>query len=121
MKALIPSEHQEQVDLVKWAELMKRQIPALSLLHAIPNGGDRHPAVGRKLKDEGVKAGFPDLNLPVARRGYYGLFIEMKNRIGGRLSSDQKWWKEALQREGYRVEICHGFEAAKAVIEEYLG
>jgi hypothetical protein len=121
MKALIPSEHQEQKALMEWAELMKCRIPALSLLHAIPNGGHRHPITAHKMKEEGVKPGVPDLSLPVARHGFHGLYIEMKKSKGGMVQPEQKIWHNALRDEGFRVAVCHGFEAAKAVIEEYLG
>ena len=33
----------------------------------IPNGGSRHPAEAARLKAQGVKAGVPDLCIPVAR------------------------------------------------------
>jgi len=48
------------------------------------------------------------------------LFIELK-RIGGRLSSDQKWWIYKLQNNGYRAVVCFGWSDAVEVIEKYLG
>ncbi len=65
----IPTEHVEQVSLMRWAALTKRRRPELALLYAIPNGGDRHKAVAAKLSAEGVKSGVPDLCLPVPRLG----------------------------------------------------
>ena len=77
-----PTEHQEQARLIKWAAYRSATLPELRMLVSIPNGGKRDPATGAKLKSEGLKAGFPDLALFVPRRGYNGLFIEMKRRPG---------------------------------------
>ena len=111
---LVPLECDEQVALAQWLDWSR--IPYF----AIPNGGDRHPAVAAKLKAEGVKAGVPDLFLPIPRGAHHGLFVEMKRQRGGKLSDDQKDWIIKLQAQGYEVKVCAGFEAAKAAIEEYL-
>ena len=68
----------------------------------------------------GVRAGVPDVCLPVPRGKYHGLYIEMKRADGGRLRPDQEGWLEALREQGYRAEVCHGFDAARLVITEYL-
>lgn len=116
-------EHQEQAALMRWAEYQSKKLPELALLFAIPNGGARHPAVAGKLKAEGVKAGVPDLFLPVPRNvqgiAFNGLFIEMK---AGRNkpTPPQVQWIMRLSQHGYRVAVCWGWEAAREVIEEYL-
>ena len=110
-----PSEHEEQTALVKWA-----RSKGLDLLFAIPNGEHRSMSVAKRLKAEGVQPGIPDLFLSVARQGAHGLFIEMK-AMKGNASPLQKAWQAALESQGYRAVVCHGFEAAKAVIEDYLG
>lgn len=112
------SEHAEQVSLVQWFD---KEFPKLrGRLFAIPNGGHRHPAEAARLKLEGVRAGVPDLFLPVPAGGKHGLFIEMKREKGGRLSPEQKDWLAHLNEQGYRAEVCKGFEAAKAVIQDYF-
>lgn len=120
MKQFIISEHDEQATLFTWAGIISKRIPELDLLFAIPNGGDRHPIVAAKLKAEGVKPGIPDVFLPVARDGFHGLFIEMKRKKGGSLSGAQKQRISQLKNQGYRVEVCKGFEAARDVILNYL-
>ena len=115
----IPSEHSEQVALMEWAKLAEGNRPLLGLLHAIPNGGQRHPAIAAKLKREGVKRGVPDLCLPVARCGLHGLYLELK-AADGRLSDEQKRWRDMLTAQGYGVAVVYGFEAAKEVLEDYL-
>lgn len=115
-------EDQEQAWLFQWAKRNAEAMPELSLLFAIPNGGHRSKRQGALLKLTGVKAGVPDVFLPVARGGYHGLFIEMKaRRKGARATQEQKDWIVALERQGYRALVCIGFEAARAAILDYLG
>ena len=89
----IPTEHEEQVMLIKWFDL---QYPELrGRLAACPNGGQRNVIVAAKLKAEGVRPGYPDLNLLVPRHGFSGLFIELKRQKGGNLTAEQADWLEA--------------------------
>jgi hypothetical protein len=117
---LVPSEHDEQVALFQWAELMKHQLPELEMMYAIPNGGMRNKVVAGKLKAEGVKAGVLDIFLPVARGEYHGLYIEMKKAIGGVVSAEQQWWINMLRAQNYCVVVCHGAGAAMVALERYL-
>ncbi len=121
MKAYsLDSEHREQTCLMKWADLQSGSMPELRCLFAIPNGGWRHPTTAARLKAEGVKPGVPDLFLAYPFNGMPGLFIEMKRRIGGRLSPEQQAWRERLSMHGYRVRVCKGWEEAKTEIIDYL-
>lgn len=61
----------------------------------------------------GVKPGVPDMFLPVAREGCHGLYIELKRRDGGRVSTEQTAWMDALARQGYKTALCHGWDAAR--------
>lgn len=118
--AQIATESAEQATLFSWARMMAGKWPELRLLFHIPNGGSRGKVEAARFKAEGVKAGVPDLFLPVARGSHHGLFIEMKRREGGRVSAEQKEWIAALTEQGYRAEVCHGWEEAAALIEIYL-
>lgn len=113
-------EHQEQAALFDWAARMTPRIPELALLFAIPNGGDRHPAVAAKLKAEGVRAGVLDIFLPVARRLWHGFWLEMK-APGGRMSDEQMEWSEALKAQGYAVDMSYSWQEAAAKLLAYLG
>lgn len=85
----------------------------------VPNGGKRDKLTAAKLKAEGVKAGIPDIELPVGRGGYLGLFVEMK--VGNnKTSAYQDKWIDNLKKQGYKTAICYGWEEASKVIEEYL-
>ena len=116
----LPTEHAEQVALIRWVAHAAPTQPELGWLFAIPNGGHRHRLVAAKLRAEGVRAGVPDLYLPVARGRWHGLFVEMKRRRGGQLSAEQKIWTQALVEQGYQVRVCAGWEAARDAILAYL-
>lgn len=49
---------------------------------SLPEWGSRNKAEAVKLKQMGVKAGIPDLCLPVPMGMYNGLYIEMKYDTG---------------------------------------
>lgn len=72
------SEATEQERVINWATFYAKDFPELDLLHHIPNGGSRNQLEAANLKRQGVKAGVPDLCLPVARNGKHGLYVEMK-------------------------------------------
>lgn len=114
-------EHAEQVSLMQWWSLQCRRfgVPE-QLLFAIPNGGQRNIITAKRMKDEGVRAGIPDLFLAVPRGKFHGLFVEMKKPQGGVVSDAQKACMEILSENGYFVTVCHGFIEAKAAIIRYL-
>lgn len=118
MKSL---EHSEQVSLMQWWALQCRrfEVPE-QLLFAIPNGGQRNIITAKRMKDEGVRSGIPDLFLAVPRGNFHGLFIEMKKQRGGVVSDNQKACMEMLSANGYCVTVCHGFIEAKTAITAYL-
>ena len=95
----IPSEDREQAWLVSdW-----RQSRTERIFH-IPNGGKRGKLEAHRMKLAGVSPGVLDLHVPAL-----GLWIEMKRQKGGRLSEDQKDWKEYLEGIGHTVLICRGY------------
>jgi hypothetical protein len=114
-------EYDEQVALMAMVRLWEGRVPELALLFHVPNGGARDYTVGAKLKAAGVRAGVPDLILPVARQGYHGLAIELKRIKGGYLEPTQHWWHEQLRAQGWQVEVCKGHRAAWRLLQDYLG
>ena len=116
----VPSESVEQQCLFQWAEMQMGAMPELRLLYHVPNGGRRSKAEAGRFKAEGVKSGVPDVVLPVPRAGWHGLYIELKRVRGGKVSVSQTQWIRALQQQGYKAEVCMGWEAAAEAIKEYL-
>lgn len=113
------NEHGQQVSLMAWTRLQQCKYPELEALFAIPNGGHRHLVVASKLKAEGVKKGVPDLCLPVARKGFNALYIEMK-KPGGVVKLSQKEWKSKLELLGNKVVIAYDWIQAKDALIDYL-
>ena len=119
------SEHDEQAALFQWAmTIANARWPELELLFAIPNagrmGGHKGRMWGGRLKKEGLRAGVPDLFLPVPRGSYHGLFLELKRVKHGSTSTIQTAWHTALRAQGYQVEVAKGAQAAIAILTVYL-
>lgn len=118
-KLTMSSEDAEQEGVIQWARMLTGRYPELALLHHIPNEGKRSSATGRKLQRLGVLAGVPDLHLPVAKAGYYSLYIEMKYG-NNRLQKTQKEFLTAAAAEDNYCVVCYTAEDAIGVIEDYL-
>lgn len=117
---MLPSEAEEQAALFGWAQMKSYFYPELNLMFHVPNGGKRNKAEAARFKREGVKAGVPDIILPVPRGKYHGLFVELKRIRGGKPSDEQLEWIAQLRTQGYAAEICCGWQEASAVIQKYL-
>lgn len=126
-----PESYTTKGKAIYWRSLEARpEITVLNRLFAIKNAGHGDAIRGAMSKAEGVKAGVPDIMLPVPRAGYvgggYGLYIELKRLksqrgAAGSTSQVQDDWREYLTQAGYAVEVCHGWEAARDAILRYLG
>ena len=113
------SEATEQEALIEWCGWHEGRHPELKLIFHIPNGGSRNTIEAANLKRQGVKAGVPDLCLPVPKNGYHGLYIEMKYGRN-KTSEKQEEWLKALWEQGYYVAVCYGAEEAERLIASYL-
>jgi VRR-NUC domain-containing protein len=113
-------ERRHQVALIKWVRAVSDTHPVLNLLYAVPNGGHRNLYVARKLKAEGLRAGVADLCLPAARRGYHGLYIEMKSEEGAATKAQKAFLRGVLE-EGYCTVIAGGVDEARDALMWYIG
>ena len=118
--AAVPApETAVQQALVQWSQAMAHWYPELGLLNASMNAGKRGRATASRAKAEGMKAGVPDICLPVPRGPWHGLYIELK--VGGNVASpEQEDWIIALSAQGYRAVVRWGLDAGIAEIEAYL-
>lgn len=126
-----PLERVEQEAVVKWANtvgLLKYPELAIDMpdgkrfpIWATPNERKQKPHIGAMMKRQGVFSGVPDLFIPVSKRGYLGLYIELK-RINppGEVSPTQKAVLKWLNEKGYFAIVCYGAERAIKEIEWYL-
>ena len=110
------TEHDIQVNCVDYFRLRYPK----GLIYAIPNGGQRNIIVAKKLKAEGALSGVPDLHIAIAKKGFHGLYIEIKNGKAGRLSENQKTTMSKLQKEGYQCEVCRSFDEFRNVVDNYM-
>lgn len=111
----VPTEQEEQFKASAW--MKKMNIPH----HHSPNGGWRNVREGAKFKRLGTSAGYPDFVIPFARKGYHGLYIELKRVSGGVLSESQCYWRDLLLREGYAWYEAKGADECIKIILNYLG
>jgi hypothetical protein len=116
----VDRESQEQAALMR--EVGLRYPEAFKLIYHVPNGGHRHKAVAAKLKGQGVKAGVPDLVLPMARGGHFGLYIEFKAMppFDADVSASQDAYIQALIDQGYLAVVCRGHIDALECLRAYL-
>jgi hypothetical protein len=106
---MIPTEHDEQRYFIQWFRLQHPDI----LIIAIPNGGRRSIGVARKMKEEGVVPGVPDMYIPA-----WHCWIEIKRAKGGKLSHEQKSVIKYLQGIGDTVIVAAGATNASEQVEE---
>ncbi len=112
-------EYQIQVALFQWAKDNLSKYPELALLHASLEGVKLPIGLAVKMKAAGMRAGFPDVILDVARGGYHGFRLELK-APGGRPSKIQRVVHQALINEGYKVVISDNLQNAVEAILSYL-
>lgn len=117
MTAPVPTEEQEHLCLMDWINLhpLLREIT----IH-IPNEGKRSFYIGKKLVKMGLRAGVSDLFIPYPNNGYHGLWLEVKCK-NGHLTFAQIEWLSKMRKLGYAAETGFGFEACRAIIEDYMG
>ena len=115
----IDNEAGAQEALFSWIGYQLGRYPELKLAYHIPNGGKRDARTAANLKRQGVKAGVPDIHLPVARGGYHGLYIELK--VGkNKQTEKQKEWQRELTKQGYLSVVCYGWQEAAEQLVNYL-
>lgn len=105
------SEHNEQVALV--AKLRREEL----FVFAIPNGGKRDVREAKRMKDEGVTAGIPDLC--VIFKGA-SIWIELKTRKGGRVSDVQRHIHARIEDNGQTVILAKGAKDAYDQLQNIL-
>lgn len=120
-------EEQEQVAVFKWAKMQEQTHPELALMYHIPNGGARSKVTAARLKAAGVKAGIPDICIPIPRHGFGALYIELKAQANkalgtrkGKVSDAQADVIARLVSYGNKAVVCYGAEEAIKEIKEYV-
>lgn len=110
----VKTEASEQEAVVQFCEYS-----GIDIVH-IPNEGKRSAHYGAELKRLGMRKGFPDLFIPKARKGFHGLFIELKVDVTRKPTKEQLAWIAKLNEEGYYTTVCYGADAAISEIRKYF-
>lgn len=85
---------------------------------AVPNGEFRNIVTARKLRKMGVRPGVADYIMLHASGGYQIAYaLELKREKGGRLSDDQKGFRDAWQAMGGHYEIAKTIGEIEMFIE----
>jgi len=87
-------------------------------VHHSPNEGKRTKFEQYLIKLLRVRSGFPDLVILADNKRI--LFIELKTIKNKNVSDSQKWWMATLTKYGFDAHVCHGFDDAKTVIDEFF-
>lgn len=123
-------EDDHQAAYFRWVDLMAKTDPRYLNIYAIPNGGTRPAHEGARLVKQGVRKGYPDINVDypiwvgiVLFRT--GLRIEMKKPIvpgedKPRVSPEQQTWLTRLQKYGYICCVCYGWDKAQEATMAYM-
>lgn len=110
-------ESRLQIACVNW---FRMQYPrAAKLLNSVPNGGARNVVTGAIMKAEGAVRGVADLELNIARGGWFGLKIEMKT-AKGKQSPYQIEWQKLVEAQGYRYIVARSIEDFMTQLNEYM-
>ncbi len=123
-----PTERQEQIKVITYLEMLKRNGKIL-FYYAIPNGGSRNAIEAKNLKSEGVRAGVSDLCIILPNKT---LYVEMKKRpkilksgktsiAGIKVSDAQKDFIEAVTKnEHIEAKVCFGFDEAVKFVDSHI-
>jgi len=115
----VRSKEFELSKLLSWVQVLDVEIPELRMMRRMSFSGNIQQQAFSKQSTIGLSAGVPDLNLPTARAGFHGLYLEMK--VGRNKPSEaQIEWINDLENAGYACYVCYGWMAAARVIKDYL-
>lgn len=94
---------------------LRTQYPK-AIFHHSPNEGKRGYVQKIKIKEMGVKAGFPDLIVIFEGRN---LGLELKTEKGIETKFQTEWIK-VLSGNGWMAAVAWGFDEAKQIIDQFI-
>ena len=86
----------------------------------VPNGGFRRASETFALKRAGVKAGVLDLlvfDVPPLRPDVRGVAFEVKRRVGGKVSAEQRAWIADLTARGWLCFVVRSVEEVETALD----
>ena len=111
-------EHDNQVTFFQIMEFVEHE--AAGVTFAVPNGARlRSVQHARRVHDEGMRSGVPDIICAAPYRGKAGLAIEMK--VGkNKPTPNQVMWHTRLRHFGWQVSVCYSAMSAFMVWADYV-
>lgn len=103
-------------DWVRWQE---KKNPLLKTIFHVENERKCTPAQGARRKRKGVRAGIPDIIVPIPRGKYCGLVIELKTK-NGKISKEQKEMLTLYEQLGHCIAILYSAEEAITFLKWYI-
>lgn len=95
----------------------KVKTPRCLLVHNYNN--PRSKIQGAQLASMGLCRGMPDMILYLPKKGYHGLFLELKKQ-GEKPKTEQIEMINVLRDQGYKVEWSDNIDQAKRIIINYI-
>jgi hypothetical protein len=114
------TEYEHQVAFFMRISFELKKWPELKWLHSITNEEKTNSViVGMRARASGRKAGVSDISFPCKRKGFSGLYIEMKN-LKGKPSKEQLEFGAFVTEQGFKFSVAYGWEEAWDTLESYL-
>lgn len=113
-REVIPTEADEARTLVAWL-----RVKGIRFSHSPNETGHSMEARRRaiRMKQQGTSRGFPDYCV-IVKSGV--IFIELKRRVGGRVSPEQQQWLDDLNQAGVPAYVARGAEEAITLVSRHL-
>ncbi len=116
-----PSETQICIGIMDFVYRSEGLYPEFKWIFHAPNEAKRHPVTQKRLKAMGMRAGILDYKWDLARGGYHGFAMEVKDRKGT-TSDDQDAYMDYLIAQGYYVCLVRTVDAGiKEIMDYYQG
>lgn len=112
-------EAQEQRDFFNRVRSLEVLYPELQMVRSDNAGMRTDKRTAAMAQAAGLRAGYPDIDVPLARKGHYGLHIEMKAGKN-KPTQQQRWWLDRLVEEGRYCCVCYSAQEAWDVLCWYL-
>lgn len=119
------TESAHQTAFMSWCQQYKAD-PRVGMTFASANGGLRDKVTAARMKASGVKAGVPDVFVPIPVLGkHHGLWIEFKkpgieNHKDGGLKPEQVKYRDYLVSQNYAHVVVYSYLQAIDATLEYL-
>lgn len=118
-KTLKSSEDDELIAFFKYIEWQSNKDLRLSYIYHIANERRSSWAAGKRLKKNGVKAGVPDVFVPIPTKKHPGLYMEFK--VDHNKPTDrQEYFLTGLASLGYVTKVVYSATEAIDVLNRYL-